>query len=61
MITVYKKIIKYFYLQFLAKAKKYSYVRYIGLNFGNDLHIYGDPFGMFGTEPWCITLKQRSL
>jgi acetyltransferase-like isoleucine patch superfamily enzyme len=23
---------------------------------GNNIHIYGNPHSMFGTEPWCITL-----
>lgn len=32
------------------------YLDYIGLNHGTDIHIYGNPAKMFGTEPWCITL-----
>lgn len=32
------------------------YLDYIGVNYGEDIHIYGDPRKMFGTEPWCITL-----
>lgn len=50
------KIYQYTFLKLLAKFNKLSYVRKIGLNFGENLHIYGDPFGMFGTEPWCITI-----
>lgn len=33
-----------------------GYVKYIGVNMGEDIHIYGNPISMFGTEPWCITL-----
>lgn len=39
-----------------APINRISFVRMIGLNFGEDLHIYGNPIKMFGTEPWCITL-----
>lgn len=50
------RIIKYIYLLILARINKIYYVKKIGVNFGDDLHIYGSPLGMFGTEPWCITL-----
>lgn len=33
-----------------------GYARYIGVNAGANLHIYGSSYSMFGTEPWCITL-----
>ena len=33
-----------------------GYARYIGVNMGDNIHIYGNPLHMFGTEPWCITL-----
>ena len=38
---------------FFSKEK---YLNYVGLNHGEDIHIYGKPQKMFGTEPWCITL-----
>ncbi len=31
-------------------------MKWIGVNFGEDLHIYGNPRKMFGSEPWSITL-----
>lgn len=40
----------------LAKVSKKHFIRFIGLNYGEDIHIYGDPTDMFGSEPWCITL-----
>ena len=39
-----------------ASINHEGYVRYIGVNAGSDLHVYGNPMSMFGTEPWCITL-----
>lgn len=39
-----------------AKLNHEKYARHIGVNITGEIHIYGDPFGMFGTEPWCITL-----
>lgn len=39
-----------------AKINHEKYARHIGVNAGSNLHIYGNPIGMFGTEPWCITL-----
>ena len=47
-----KKIIKHF----LARINKKLFLRFIGLNYGEDIHIYGNPMHMFGSEPWCITL-----
>lgn len=51
-----KNIGKKFFGHCLAKLNKYKYIKWIGLNFGKDIHIYGNPVNMFGTEPWCITL-----
>ena len=52
----FKKVFKYFYLQILAKIDHVAFARKIGVNMGSDVHIYGNPYSMFGTEPWCITL-----
>ena len=41
---------------FIASISKERYLNYVGLNHGKDVHIYGKPQKMFGTEPWCITL-----
>lgn len=40
----------------LSRLSKNRYIKWIGLNYGKDIHIYGNPMNMFGTEPWCITL-----
>ncbi len=51
-----KKIFKVLFHTIYAKFNHEGYARYIGVNAGKNLHIYGDPKGMFGTEPWIITL-----
>ena len=39
-----------------AKVNHVGYAKYIGVNMGDNIHIYGSPLGMFSTEPWIITL-----
>ncbi len=50
------KIIKKINLLVLAYRDHIKYAKKIGVNMGTDVHIYGNPIGMFGTEPWIITL-----
>lgn len=50
---IFKKIFNSIY----AQLNHVEYARWIGVNIkGSDVHIYGNPLGMFGTEPWIITL-----
>lgn len=51
-----KRLLKKIYAEVLSRVNKIKYLKWIGLNFGEDLHIYGSPLKMFGSEPWCITL-----
>ena len=39
-----------------AKLNPLGYARSIGVRMGENVHFYGMPSGMFGTEPWLITL-----
>lgn len=39
-----------------AEVNHSGYARWIGVNMGKDVHIYGNPGKMFGSEPWLITL-----
>ena len=39
-----------------AKLDPNGYARSIGVTLGNNVHFYGMPSGMFGTEPWLITI-----
>ncbi|AEE20746.1 acyltransferase [Dokdonia sp. 4H-3-7-5] len=55
-MSILKKIYKYIYINISAKLNHERYARNIGVNAGENLHIYGNPIGMFGTEPWCIKL-----
>jgi acetyltransferase-like isoleucine patch superfamily enzyme len=50
------KIFKKAYNILFALINHEGYARYIGVNMGKNVHIYGNPIEMFGTEPWCITL-----
>lgn len=50
------KIVKKTYYLILSYINHVNYVKKIGVNLGQNVHIYGNPYSMFGTEPWCITL-----
>jgi acetyltransferase-like isoleucine patch superfamily enzyme len=39
-----------------SKLNHIGYAKYIGVNMGENVHIYGNPLEMFSTEPWIITL-----
>lgn len=51
-----KRIFKKIFLSFYSYFNHIGYAKYIGVKIGKDVHIYGNPSGMFSTEPWCITL-----
>jgi acetyltransferase-like isoleucine patch superfamily enzyme len=42
--------------EFHAKLDPLGYARSIGVTLGENVHFYGMPSGMFGTEPWLITI-----
>lgn len=50
------RFVKQLFLKAFASINHEKYAKYIGVNVGDNLHIYGNPYVMFGTEPWCITL-----
>ena len=39
-----------------SKLNPLGYARSIGVCMGDNVHFYGMPSGMFGTEPWLITI-----
>jgi acetyltransferase-like isoleucine patch superfamily enzyme len=39
-----------------AQLSHVGYAKWLGVNMGSDVHIYGNPSKMFGSEPWLITL-----
>ena len=50
------KIFKRIFGLILSYWSHEKYAKHIGVKMGDDVHIYGNPIGMFSTEPWCITL-----
>lgn len=50
------KIIKKACLLLYATLNHEGYAKLIGVKMGKNVRIYGNPFWMFSTEPWCITL-----
>jgi len=50
------KVLKYLFRSIYAKLNHVGYAKYIGVNIGKNVHIYGNPKDMFGSEPWRITL-----
>lgn len=52
IIKIFKKIFNIIY----SKINHVGYAKHIGVNMGDNVHIYGNPIDMFGTEPWCVTL-----
>lgn len=44
------------YLRIFSRINPVNYAKKIGVNMGEDIHIYGDAYKMFGTEPWAISL-----
>jgi len=51
------KLFKPFFMIY-AKLFPVKYAKYLGVNSGENLHIYGSSYKMFGTEPWCVTLGE---
>jgi acetyltransferase-like isoleucine patch superfamily enzyme len=52
IFKIVQKIFNFIY----SNVNHEGYARFIGVKMGEDVHIYGSPLSMFGTEPWCITL-----
>ena len=51
-----KRIFKKIFFTLYSYFDHIGYAKYIGVKMGEDVHIYGNPLGMFSTEPWGITL-----
>ncbi|MEN4916790.1 acyltransferase [Acinetobacter pittii] len=55
-MRVLKKFFSFFYSRYLLKLAPEKYLHLIGVNVKGKVHIYGGQPGMFGSEPWLITL-----
>lgn len=53
---IVNRIFTFFYHRILIFRNPSLYAKKIGVNVKGDLHIYGAKSGMFGSEPWLITL-----
>lgn len=49
-------LLKYLRRELHAKLDPLGYARSIGVSLGHNVHFYGMPSGMFGSEPWLITI-----
>lgn len=56
LISFVRKVLKSIFYWIYSNANHEKFARYIGVNMGQNVHIYGNPISMFGSEPWCITL-----
>jgi len=56
MIYRLLRVIRHIRLEICAKLNPIGFARSIGVNLGDNVHFYGMPSGMFGTEPWLITI-----
>ncbi|HEY9175924.1 MAG TPA: acyltransferase [Verrucomicrobiae bacterium] len=54
-----RDILAYLRREIHAKLDPLGYARSIGVTLGQDVHFYGMPSNMFGTEPWLITIGNR--
>ncbi len=54
MMRKLKKIITYPFLMLYKRLMPLKYARHIGVNIGENCHIYGDV--SWGTEPWIISI-----
>ena len=44
------------YNKIYAVVNHVGYAKHIGVNMKGRTYIYGNPYKMFSTEPWCVTL-----
>jgi acetyltransferase-like isoleucine patch superfamily enzyme len=56
LIDVMNRIFKGIYNRLLILINPVRYARSIGVKIGNNVHFYGLTPGMFGSEPWLITI-----
>lgn len=54
-----KKIYRYFYYRYLMSKDPTLFAKKIGVNLNGKVYLYGQNVGMFGSEPWLITLGKE--
>jgi len=56
LVNLCRRVLAAFYNRFLIMVDPVAYARRIGVTVGENVHFYGMTPGMFGTEPWLITI-----
>lgn len=56
-----KKIIKRLYISYLLKKKPLKYARFMGVKVGDGTRFNSPKHGMFGSEPFLITIGKNCL
>ena len=56
LINVIIKLFIHLFKFTFAIVNHEGFAKWIGVKMGSNVHIYGNPFSMFGTEPWCVML-----
>ncbi|OJV21641.1 MAG: capsule biosynthesis protein CapG [Bacteroidetes bacterium 41-46] len=56
ILKLVKKILTVSFSKTYALLDHEGYARWRGVKMGKNVHIYGNPYNMLSTEPWCITL-----
>ncbi len=56
MTKKFKRLFNFFYYRYLIFTNPSEFAKKIGVNVKGRLKIYGANTGMFGSEPWLITL-----
>ena len=54
-----KNLVEKIFLKLLASINRMKFAQRVGVNMGQNIAICGNPYFMFGTEPWLITLGDR--
>lgn len=52
-------IFNFLYYRYLLKFSTKKYLKAIGVNAKEKVHLYGGIHGMFGSEPWLITIGEN--
>lgn len=54
--TLLRRVIRAVYNRYLIVVDPAGFARSVGVNLGRNVRFYGATTGMFGSEPWLITL-----
>ncbi|WP_312697182.1 acyltransferase [Sphingobacterium mizutaii] len=58
---ILKRLLKRIYLEYLIKKSPIKYAKYIGVKVGEKTRFMGPKHGMFGSEPFLISIGKNCL